>query len=161
MFELPGRPTAPTSVSPQTPTPEAGEVGVRVGVRDAVDVGVPPALGGVAVRVGVRVAVAGAVDVRVGVRVAVRVAVGVTAWNEAPSVAPAAGATTMCVAAPPSDQFANAYEVPDRLWGETALTELLDPTITVLVNGAACAVLPTAIWRPDGLEVNERLAVFG
>ena len=49
-------------------------------------------------------------------------------------VAPA-GAVMLWVWAPPSDQDANAYVDPPELWGEGALTELLDPTMTVLENG--------------------------
>ena len=59
--------------------------------------------------------------------------------NVAVYVVGAAGATIVCVCAPPSDQDEKAYVVPPASCGETALTEFVEPTITVRVNGVgAC-----------------------
>jgi hypothetical protein len=38
-----------------------------------------------------------------------------------------------------------------RGWGEGALTELLEPTVTMRVNGVVWLVDPTASWSPGGL----------
>ena len=48
-----------------------------------------------------------------------------------------------------------------RVWGEGALTELLDPMITVRVNGVAWLVEPTASCSPGGLVWKVRLTVCG
>src|SRR5262245_27942285 len=104
--ELPATPGDPTSDSAEKASAETSGVGVRVAVGAAVPVrvGVPATTVRVAVRVGVRVCV------RVGVvaEVAVRVGVGVTEWKDVEYEAAVAGATTVCVAAPPSDQLVKA-----------------------------------------------------
>ena len=51
-------------------------------------------------------------------------------------------ATTLCVAAPPSDQEENVYVVPESVCGDGALIEFEEPLITIFVNGAAAVVLP-------------------
>ena len=49
---------------------------------------------------------------------------------------------------PPSDHAAKVQVA----CGDGALTGLLDPTITVRVNGAAAWVVPTVNCNPAGLE---------
>ncbi len=61
-----------------------------------------------------------------------------------------AGATIVCVWAPPLDQDENVYDEPPRVCGETALTEFAEPMITVRVNGAAACVGPTTSWSRLG-----------
>src|SRR5690349_24991673 len=64
--------------------------------------------------------------------------------------------------APPSDQLRNRNRRPSvRLCGLGALTELLDPTVTVRVNGVTCSTVPTTSRAPLGLEVNVRFTVRG
>ena len=48
-----------------------------------------------------------------------------------------------------------------KVWGETALTEFVEPMITVRVTGAVPAVLPTTSWRPAGLDAKVRFTVCG
>jgi hypothetical protein len=72
-----------------------------------------------------------------------------------------AGATMLCVCAPPSDHDENAYVVPFSVCGELALTELDEFTITVRVNGAVPLLEPTASCSPLGLEANVRSTVRG
>ena len=61
-------------------------------------------------------------------------------------VAGVAGAVTLCVWAPPSDQDENA-KLP---WGESAEIEFWDPMITVWVNGVVPVDGPTESCSPDG-----------
>ena len=100
------------------------DVLVGVGVRGA---GV---LVGVLVEVGVT-----------GVAVGVLVAVAVAYW--AVYVVGLAGATMLWVCGPASDQDENRYVVPPKVWGEGALIEFVEPTITVRVNGAVAVLPPT------------------
>ena len=58
---------------------------------------------------------------------------------------------------PPSDHAAKAQVA----CGDGALTGLLDPTITVRVNGAAAWVVPTVNCNPAGLDANVRSTVRG
>ena len=72
-----------------------------------------------------------------------------------------AGATMLCVWAPPSDQRWKVYVVPPRVWGEGAEMELADPTMTVLVNGAVADAEFTTSWSPAGDEANVSVVVIG
>ena len=47
------------------------------------------------------------------------------------------------------------------VWGDGALTELLEPTITVRVNGVAPESLPTARLRPGGVDSKRSSTVRG
>ena len=51
--------------------------------------------------------------------------------------------------------------VPPRVWGEMALTEFVEPTITVRVNGVTDDDALTLSCSPDGLEAKDRTTVFG
>src|SRR5881398_1596392 len=70
-------------------------------------------------------------------------------------------AITSCERAPPSDQLDHAYRTPPTSCGDGALSEFLDPRMTVRVNGVTLVVLPTASWSPPGFEPKVRLTVFG
>ena len=83
------------------------------------------------------------------------------AANVAVYVAGAAGAVIVCVWAPPFDQDENPYVVPASVCGETALTLLAEPMITVLLNGVAADVLPTTSCSPVGLEAKLSVTVCG
>ncbi len=56
----------------------------------------------------------------------------------------------LCVWAPPSDHPTNSYAVPPLACGEGALTESVEPTIAVRVNGVGWLVDPTARVSPAG-----------
>ena len=84
------------------------------------------------------------VCVEVGITgVAVRVLVGVAAAYWAVYVVGLAGATMLWVCGPASDQDENRYVVPPKVWGEGALIELVEPTITVRVKGVVAVLPPT------------------
>jgi hypothetical protein len=72
-----------------------------------------------------------------------------------------AGAVTVWLAAPPSDQELKTY-VPDPIvCGESALSETLELTTTVFVNGAGPLVVPAVSWAPAGDEASVRSTVCG
>ena len=76
----------------------------------------------------------------------------------------AAGATMMWLWAPPSDQEEKLYVEWFTVCGDGALTELLDPTTTVVLNGVACALELTArsvSLRPAGLVLKVSTTVLG
>ncbi len=81
--------------------------------------------------------------------------------NVAVYVVGEAGATSTCVCAPPSDQDEKAYDVPPTSCGETALTEFADPMMTVRVNGAVPAALPTTSSSAVGVVAKVRSTVWG
>ncbi len=51
--------------------------------------------------------------------------------------------------------------MPLRVWGEIALTEFAEPTMTVRVNGVVEDVPLTASWRPEGCEAKLSTTVRG
>src|SRR5262245_33037543 len=72
-----------------------------------------------------------------------------------------AEAVTLWVAAPPSDQEAKSNVFAPDACGEAALTELLDPRITVCVNGVVSLAPSTATERPAGTDAKVRSTVWG
>ena len=84
-----------------------------------------------------------------------------TCANVALYVVTGAGAVMLCVAAPPSDQLENMYDVPDSVCGVDAASAFCELTITVFVNGVAADAPSTVSVSPLGCEVNDRLTVFG
>jgi hypothetical protein len=53
------------------------------------------------------------------------------------------------------------YVVPPTVWGEGALIEFVEPSITVRVNVVVELELPTVSWRPVGELWNVRTTVRG
>ncbi len=70
-----------------------------------------------------------------------------------------AGATMLCVCAPPSDHDENSYVVPARICGDIALIEFEEPTMTVRVNGVVADSAFTVSCNPGGTEGNVRSTV--
>src|SRR6187549_1460558 len=67
----------------------------------------------------------------------------------------------LCVWGPPSDQPRYSYTVPLLACGAGALTESVEPTIAVRVNGVVWLVDPTARVSPAGIDANVRSTVCG
>src|SRR4051794_30461166 len=65
------------------------------------------------------------------------------------------------VCAPPSDQVPNATGTPLYNCGVGPLTVLVEPWMTVRVNGATWLVAPTVRFSPAGLLTNVRSTVLG
>src|SRR5262245_56219728 len=74
---------------------------------------------------------------------------------------PLAEAVMLWVAAPPSDHEAKSKVLAPEAWGDGALTELLDPLITVRVNGVVSLDASTASESPAGTDANVRSTVCG
>ncbi len=51
--------------------------------------------------------------------------------------------------------------VPPKVWGDAALIELVEPTITVRVNGAVAVLAPTVSCSADGAVWNVNTTVWG
>ena len=63
---------------------------------------------------------------------------------------PAVGAVIVCDCCWPSDHPEKLYVTPFLVWGEGALTEFADPTITSFVSGALPVSSPTTTSIPGG-----------
>src|SRR5688500_4084079 len=68
---------------------------------------------------------------------------------------------TVWLCAPPSDHASNWYCRPSSVCGDGALTEVLEPRMTVRLNGVRSALGPTASSSPVGDDWKASAAVRG